>query len=729
MGRVLTGWVARLRNIAYAAAPEAAGKRDLRIDLLRGFCVFVMVVDHVGGESSWLYLLTGGNRFFVSAAEGFVLVSGISMGMVHANTIRRDGIRAMLGKVFGRARFLYALTVALTIAFAAVSAAFGTPYAAAMTPATSKVEFAIEVITFHRSYSLTDVLVLYTLLVLVAGPVLWAMSRGFTWLVLALSFAVWTLAQISLDLVPRAWLIVDGGFPFSAWQLLFFFGLALGYHRRRIESLLRPARLLAVGVAAIVALVAVNAIATRYVAGWIGVDVWDLLFDKNDARIGRVLALIGAASIFYALATLAWAPVRRWIGWLLLPLGTNALFAYGVQLFVVAFWSSELMAPVRLDRENALFQGAAVLMVWIATVNQPKLLAVWQPVRVEIAGLVARIAGWRPVVTPRLAFARAAAAVALVFFASGCTLGTFPNVGQVTAHGLSTGPAATTAATATATAVPIETWRPQTMSAADDPGPGRVEEGSFYSATLRRTMSYLVYLPPAYDANAATRFPTLYMLHGGGGDINEWISYGLLSTADSLMRDGTIDPFIIVLPEGDQEYWVDHVVDPATSANGEKWGTYTATEVVPTIDARYRTIAKASERAIGGLSMGGHGAIQLALNFPGTWSVVGAHSPSLRPEGDAPTYLGTGAAFAARDPYSLIAAKPDVARTITWWIDSGDTDPWRTQAQAISAELTSLGIANDWQPYAGDHSAAYWSAHVSDYLEFYGGVFASRGRS
>src|SRR5205085_3908066 len=131
-------------------APEAAGKRDLRIDLLRGFCVFVMTIDHVGGESSWLYVLTGGNRFFVSAAEGFVLLSGVSMGMVHANVIRRDGVRAMFGKVAGRARFLYALTVALTLTFAGTSALLGTPWAAAATPANGDVAFALEVITFHR---------------------------------------------------------------------------------------------------------------------------------------------------------------------------------------------------------------------------------------------------------------------------------------------------------------------------------------------------------------------------------------------------------------------------------------------------------------------------------------------------------------------------------------------------------------------------------------------------
>ena len=240
-------------------------------------------------------------------------------------------------------------------------------------------------------------------------------------------------------------------------------------------------------------------------------------------------------------------------------------------------------------------------------------------------------------------------------------------------------------------------------------------------------MQFVVYLPPGYDESPARRYPTAYLLHGGGGDIMEWPSYGAFDQADRLMGEQIIPPYIIVLPDGGQEYWVDHVTDRRTGANGEKWGTYTAKEVVPTIDARYRTIPNASARAIGGLSMGGHGAIQLALNFPGIWTIVGAHSPSLRPEGDAPTYLGRGAAFAARDPYQLIAAKSDIARTMTWWIDSGDVDPWRVQAQAISAELTSLGITNEWQPYAGDHSAAYWSAHVADYLAFYAGAFSAHG--
>ena len=80
----------------------------MRLDLLRGFCVLVMVADHIGGERSWVYVVTGGN-FFTSAAEGFVLISGIVMGSVYMNVIQRERMNAMLRKVLKRAGFLYLL--------------------------------------------------------------------------------------------------------------------------------------------------------------------------------------------------------------------------------------------------------------------------------------------------------------------------------------------------------------------------------------------------------------------------------------------------------------------------------------------------------------------------------------------------------------------------------------------------------------------------------------------
>src|SRR5215212_6641861 len=91
------------------------GKRDLRFDLLRGFAVIAMITDHVGGERSFLYLLTGGDRFFVSAAEGFVFLSGLLMGMVNGGLIHRGNVNGALAKVLRRAGMLYGLTVGLTL--------------------------------------------------------------------------------------------------------------------------------------------------------------------------------------------------------------------------------------------------------------------------------------------------------------------------------------------------------------------------------------------------------------------------------------------------------------------------------------------------------------------------------------------------------------------------------------------------------------------------------------
>ena len=95
--------------------------RDPRLDLLRGFCVFAMIVDHIGG-TSWLYALTGGNRGPVTAAEGFVFLSGLVLGIVSRRRVSRDGLRAAVRSSLGRAWTLYSLTVTLTLIFVGLTA-------------------------------------------------------------------------------------------------------------------------------------------------------------------------------------------------------------------------------------------------------------------------------------------------------------------------------------------------------------------------------------------------------------------------------------------------------------------------------------------------------------------------------------------------------------------------------------------------------------------------------
>jgi hypothetical protein len=94
------------------------GKRDLRLDMLRGFAALAMMADHVGGAGSWLVPGTGGNRFLVSAAEAFVFISGALVGVVYGKLMLRSGALAGMSKAIKRAAKLYILTVALTLTYA-----------------------------------------------------------------------------------------------------------------------------------------------------------------------------------------------------------------------------------------------------------------------------------------------------------------------------------------------------------------------------------------------------------------------------------------------------------------------------------------------------------------------------------------------------------------------------------------------------------------------------------
>jgi len=106
---VATQLLERVRSWTYYRTADGADRRDLRVDLLRGFCIFAMVVDHFGGES-WLYAITGGNRFYVSAAEGFIFISGFVMGQAYRRKRDRSGLVAAMGDALRRARTLYLAT-------------------------------------------------------------------------------------------------------------------------------------------------------------------------------------------------------------------------------------------------------------------------------------------------------------------------------------------------------------------------------------------------------------------------------------------------------------------------------------------------------------------------------------------------------------------------------------------------------------------------------------------
>jgi enterochelin esterase-like enzyme len=202
------------------------------------------------------------------------------------------------------------------------------------------------------------------------------------------------------------------------------------------------------------------------------------------------------------------------------------------------------------------------------------------------------------------------------------------------------------------------------------------------------------------------------MLHGGGGHKEEWAAYGLIRAVDEMIVAQVIQPVIVVLPQGDTSFWMNHAY------GGPLWGDYVAWDLVRHVDATYRTLPDPEHRAVGGLSMGGHGALYLAFTYPDVFLVVGAHSPSLRLEGEYPDILGVGEEFARRDPVQLVEAV-DGLEKLRIWIDIGEEDPWRERVERLHRALLQRGIDHIWRVLPGTHNGDYWIGNIPTYLSFY----------
>ena len=254
---------------------------------------------------------------------------------------------------------------------------------------------------------------------------------------------------------------------------------------------------------------------------------------------------------------------------------------------------------------------------------------------------------------------------------------------------------------------------------------GEWREISFFSRSLGRDVSYLAWLPPGYATSGKT-YPSLYLLHGVGSSeaygVEEWLGYALTEDLDRMLAMGTIEPMIVILPNGEQGYWINQ------ANGGPQWADFVAKDLLNNVDATFRTIATRETRAIGGLSMGGHGAVQIAYNHPELFSVAGAHSPTIRPFETSPEFFGDQAHFAQYDPVSLAKNTKNAQRILTW-IDVGADDKWRSGAESLAAVLTAQHAPLQFRVIEGEHEGWYWRYYLPEYLYFYSNALHTTEKS
>ena len=160
---------------------------------------------------------------------------------------------------------------------------------------------------------------------------------------------------------------------------------------------------------------------------------------------------------------------------------------------------------------------------------------------------------------------------------------------------------------------------------------GRVEEKTFLAPSIQNNVGgedpnrkLIIYLPPGYDSNN-DRYPTLYFLHGYAADASDLMQWlGLKSLMDSAITRGIMRPMILVSPSSMTKYFGSFYTNSVVTGN---WADYIGKDVVAYVDKNYRTIASRDQRGLFGHSMGGNGALKIAMLFPDVFSAVYAMSP------------------------------------------------------------------------------------------------------
>lgn len=147
---------------------------------------------------------------------------------------------------------------------------------------------------------------------------------------------------------------------------------------------------------------------------------------------------------------------------------------------------------------------------------------------------------------------------------------------------------------------------------------GRVQQILFPSASTNTSRRAFVYTPPDYDRDKKKRYPVLYLQHGWGEDETAWSNQGRANLImDNLIADGKIKPFIIVMTYGMTN---DVKMGGLRNFDVKPFQTVLVDELIPYIDANFRTLANQPNRAMAGLSMGGMETKSITLARPDVFS-------------------------------------------------------------------------------------------------------------
>jgi enterochelin esterase-like enzyme len=241
---------------------------------------------------------------------------------------------------------------------------------------------------------------------------------------------------------------------------------------------------------------------------------------------------------------------------------------------------------------------------------------------------------------------------------------------------------------------------------------------TFNSSVIGGRRTYGVVLPPGYEENLTQRYPVIFLLHGGHGTPTSWFEKdkgAALTTIQQLYAAKKLPLSIIITPDGYDQRGTSPYRDPEyIDRPNSKIATHIGDELVKVVQTRYRTLPSPDFWAIGGLSSGGWGAVNVGLHHLNHFSILFSHSGYFRDKSgsqNSPIYLVRKLSAQER-------------RKLRIYLDTGSSDTFfLNQNRQFEAVLKMLKIANVLHEFPGEHSWRYWRQHLSDSLTFVGEQF------
>lgn len=238
---------------------------------------------------------------------------------------------------------------------------------------------------------------------------------------------------------------------------------------------------------------------------------------------------------------------------------------------------------------------------------------------------------------------------------------------------------------------------PGAETRAKEAGRGQTRYVLYESKVNRRDIPVLVYTPPGYDPKGERRYPVVYNLHGAGGGSSERQWLRVHGTLVQAMDSGAVPLTIYVFVNGQGDTgFVDH------PESGPKVFSSIVTELIPFIDANYRTIADRRGRGVDGFSMGGGGSIMLATKRPDLFSAVVAYAGGFIPHHPDEPNQRKRKMMEDFSPYALVRRQADLIRTdLRIRLVCGDQDQLHAPNLQFKAFLEGLKIPVSWVSIGG----------------------------